>query len=78
MIQRIQNNTEEGTWTEDQLNSMDTDMLRRIEKSVRKVDYSGQGGSGVQENAGKKKQPELNANRMVLPPGVEIEDDVNK
>src|SRR5690625_3359067 len=66
LIKRIQANTGD-TWTQESLEDMDTDTLERIEKSSRKVDYSGQGSSAITNNQ------QSDGVAPMLPAGIELE-----
>lgn len=66
-IKSIQANTDEKTWPKDTLESMETDHLERIARSVQKVDYSGN-GNPVTVNTGSGEEEE-----MLLPAGVSFE-----
>ena len=51
MVKAIQDNLKE-VWTEDELKTMDMQMLSKVHKGIpEKVDYSGNGGGTVQTNA---------------------------
>lgn len=50
MISAIQTNTEEGTWSDEELQAMPTATLSKLSKSLVKPDYSGQAGASVQAN----------------------------
>lgn len=80
MISAIQNNVAEGTFTEKELNEMSTDWLKKMYKSVVRADYSANAGDpSVQNNKGYKQDGvQMNSNSILPPPGVEVEDDVNK
>lgn len=65
LVQSIMDNTEKGVWEESDLTAMETAQLEKIAKSVTKTDYSGQGGSSIQGNAGET---------PLLPAGVVIEN----
>lgn len=66
LIKTIQANTGD-IWTEEKLKSMDTETLQSLEKSTRKVDYSGQGGTEVQTNSVEEDDD------FMLPAGVELQ-----
>jgi hypothetical protein len=62
-VQNILTNTEEGTWTEDELNQMSFEVLQKVEKSVVKTDFSINGLNTNQQEKGM--QP-------LLPAGVSV------
>lgn len=70
LVKAIQANTEEGTWTPEELDGMSMPMLRKLAKSARKSDYSGNGGTGtVAAHGDTEKQDE----EFLAPAGIEVE-----
>ena len=68
LIKSIQANTDKETWPEDDLKQMDINMLRKLNKSVAKADYSGQ-AAGPEPETNQQGEQE-----MLLPAGIELED----
>jgi len=66
LIDAIQANTSKEDWPDEQLQAMETDVLQRLEKSVRKTDYSGNGPVTVHTNANNGVEP-------LLPAGMQFE-----
>lgn len=67
LTKSIQANTEKGTWPDAELEAMNMDTLRRLEKSSRKADYSGQGDSEIQANQETEEQ------EFLAPAGIEVQ-----
>lgn len=65
LINTIQTNTSKEDWPEDTLNGLEIDMLRRVAKSVRPTDYSGQGPVHTPQNNSNGGEEEV-----LLPVGV--------
>jgi hypothetical protein len=70
LIKSIQDNTSNEDWPTDTLEDMKTDNLKRLSKSVRPVDYSGQGPVTTNEASDDDIE-------MLLPAGVELESKTN-
>lgn len=64
VIEHIQANTEEGTWTNDELSAMSCNILEKLTKSINAgmVDYSGADAGNISVNKGDAKVKPLISN----------------
>jgi threonine dehydratase len=56
-IKSIMDNTEEGTWTKDELGAMKLDVLKKLEKSVKKTETTVHVNTGGNGNNGSLIEP---------------------